>query len=376
MNTTSAHLSDLLSRLEIISRESKRKKVITGFDGFIDRIKKPVRTRRGEEIEWFQTIKEFSARISEASGKSGQIELVTEKTKPGGNAPILAEILSRCNIDCLCIGAMGYPLIHEIFSGENIPYRIISILQPGKSDAIELTDGKIIFSDLSSFEHYNWNYVRRAAGLEVLKREAEDVHLFAFADWANLPHASDIWEGMLNDVIRSSGRTDYLFLFDICDPTRKTELQLKKLLELISRFSDFGQVTLGLNENETIRIYRQLFGSDASDVYAAAGRLFSNMTIAQLLVHPTDRCLIIRKEGVTELTGHLITEPRVLTGGGDNLNGGFCLGWVNGMPTESCVLLGMAASGAYIRNGYAPGLNDLKAYLKYWSTEINKNNDV
>lgn len=367
MKTTPEQLSDLHNRLEILSRSEKKKKIITGFDGFIDRIKKPVNSRRGEAVEWFQTIKDFSSRIAEASGKSGQIELVTEKTKPGGNAPILADMLSRCNTDCLCIGAMGYPLLHEIFTGDQIGYRIISILQPGKSDAIELSDGKIIFSDLSTFDHYNWNYVKKFAGLEILRREAEDTHLFAFADWANLPSASDIWEGMLNDVIRTTGRSDYLFLFDLCDPSRKTDTQVKKLLELISRFSDFGQVALGLNENETLRIYRQLFGAEASDVYSAAGRIFGNMTIQNLLVHPIDRCIIIRKEGVTELTGHLIQEPRVLTGGGDNLNGGFCLGWVNDFPPESCVLLGMTASGAYIRNGYSPGLNDLKAYLKYWS---------
>ena len=366
MITNPTQLSDLLTRVEQLSRSTTRKKIITGFDGFIDRIKKPVSSRRGETIEWFQTLKDFSARIAEASGKSGQIELVTEKTKAGGNAPILAEILSRCNIDCLCIGAMGYPIVHEIFSGQDITYRLISILEPGKSDAIELSDGKIIFSDLSTFAHYNWNYVKRTAGLEILKREAEDADLFAFADWANLPHASDIWEGMLNDVLRSSARTDRLFLFDLCDPSRKTDQQVKKLLELISKFSDFGQVTLGLNENEMMRIHRQLFGSEATDVYSAAGRMFVNMSIQNLLVHPTDRCILIRKEGVSELTGHVVREPRVLTGGGDNLNGGYCLGWVHGFPAESCVLLGMAASGAYIRNGYAPGLNDLKAYLKLW----------
>jgi len=368
--TTSEQLADLLNRLEDIARNPTKKKVITGFDGFIDRIKKPVNTRRGEEIEWFQSIKDFSARIAEASGKSGQIELVTEKTKPGGNAPILADMLSRCNIDCLCIGAMGYPLVHEIFSGEQIGYRLISIRQPGKSDAIELSDGKIIFSDLSVFNHYDWNYVKRAAGLEVIRREAEDTNLFAFVDWANLPEASDIWGGMLNDVIRNSARTDRRFLFDLCDPSRKTELQVKKILELISKFSDFGEVTLGLNENEMLRVYRQLYGSEASDVHAAAGRLFGNMTITNLLIHPVDRCIIIRKQGVTELSGLVIKEPRVLTGGGDNLNGGFCLGWINGLPVESCVLLGMVASGAYIKNGYAPGINDLKAYLKSWIRDL------
>ena len=370
MTVTPELLNALVLRLEHLDQPQKKMKVITGFDGFIDRIKRPVSSRKGDQVEMFRTIGEFAQRLKEAAGKSCQIEMITQKAKAGGNAPILAETLSRAGVNCLCIGAMGYPDLHEVFTSPERTYQVMSLLKPGKSDAIEFEDGKIIFSDLSVFDHYNWKYVRMTAGIEVLRREADEADLFVFADWANLPHAADIWQGMLDDVIRPAGRTDRHFLFDLCDPTRKTDYQIKKVLDLISLFSDFGNVTLGLNENETLRIFEQLYGSGTVDVRLAGGRIFSNMTIETLVVHPTDRCILFGREGVTELPGYLVKEPRVLTGGGDNLNAGYCLGLLNGMEPVQAAVLGMASAAAYIRNGFAPGLHDISAYLKQWSRSL------
>jgi len=367
MTVTPELISDLLQRLDHLDPSvSAGKKVITGFDGFIDRIKRPVSSRFGDTVEMFRTISEFAQRLKDAAGKSCQVEMITQKAKAGGNAPILAETLSRAGINCLCIGAMGYPDLHEVFNDPERTYRAISILKPGKSDAIEFDDGKVIFSDLSVFEHFNWKYVRITAGIDVLRREADETNLFVFADWANLPHAADIWQGMLDDVIRPAGRTDRYFMFDLCDPARKTDVQVKKVLDLIGTFSDFGKVTLGLNENETLRIYKLLYGADATDVRVAGGRLFSNMTIETLMVHPTDRCILFSREGVSELPGFMVKEPRVLTGGGDNLNAGYCLGRLYGFEPVQAVVLGMASAAAYIRNGFAPGLHDTKAYLRQW----------
>ena len=374
MHTTIAKLESLLPALDQIEKSADRKHVLTGFDGFVDRIKRPVSSRAGVEVHWFRTLSDFAARIQSAAGRSGQIEMVTEKTKPGGNGPLLAETLGKCRIDCLCIGAMGYPQLHNIFARQQSDYRILSILEPGRSDAVEFDDGKIIFSELSVFDHYNWTYVRRTAGIEKLRTAVEESNLIAFVDWANLPHSADIWRGLLEEVIRPLGTQDRIFLFDLCDPSRKTDEQVREVLELIGRFSDFGRVVLGLNENEATRIFTAVFSAQA-DVRTAAGRLFNHMQIDTLLVHPVDRCIVCRKDGVTELEGWVIREPRVLTGGGDNLNAGFCLGLLHGLDMEACVLLGMAASGAYVQRGFSPGVGDLKSFVKGWIREMQAQTD-
>jgi hypothetical protein len=61
-----------------------------GLDGFVDEIIHAVDTRKNaEEFARLPMIADFGGRISQAAGKSTNIELVNVKTKLGGNGPIL-----------------------------------------------------------------------------------------------------------------------------------------------------------------------------------------------------------------------------------------------------------------------------------------------
>ena len=203
--------------------------------------------------------------------------------------------------------------------------------------------------------------------------------LIAFVDWANLVLASNIWDGVLHDIIKPSGRKNFRFFFDLCDPTKKTVQQIDEVLDLISSFSHYGKVTLGLNENETIKIWCAIHGVDSSkrsdkskipNVREAGDGVFKAMTIDCLLVHPVDRALVFRKKETLEFPGRLVPSPKVLTGGGDNLNAGYCLGILHELPIDQCVLLGIAASGAYIQNGESPDIAAIIDYVDKWRREL------
>jgi predicted phosphoribosyltransferase len=72
-----------------------------------------------------------------------------------------------------------------------------------------------------------------------------------------------------------------------------------------------------------------------------------------------------------EMQGNVVTKPKVLTGGGDNLNAGYSLGLLAGYEIHYCMLLGMAASGAYIQNGISPNISELIVYLDKWANKLN-----
>jgi hypothetical protein len=351
--------------------------VFVGFDGFVDKIKRAVKEKRNTRTVYFDSIRDFADRILMACGKSGQIQMDTHRIKLGGNAPILSNTLGKLGIRTYCLGSMGYPERHKIFSEMNSFCETISVLEPGLSDAIEFHDGKLIFSELEIFEQYTWSNIKKVAGLERISKSVSDTSLIAFVDWANLPHASDIWQGMLDDVIKPSKRRDFLFLFDLCDPSKKTTQQIDEVLDLISSFSPYGKVTLGLNENETLRIWAAIRGVDflterakVPPAVEAGDFLYKSMNIDSLLVHPIDRSIIYRPHETVELQGRLVTKPRVLTGGGDNLNAGFCVGLLSGFTIPQCMLLGMAASGAYIENGASPDRQDIIEYLDVWIAHL------
>jgi hypothetical protein len=354
-------------------------KVFVGFDGFVDYIKKAVKQRRTQETIYYETLTEFSDRIRQATGRSGQVEMVTKKIKLGGNAPILSNALGKLGINSYCVGSMGYPKLHPVFSAMNERCKVISLQDPGESHAIEFSDGKLILSELSVFQTYNWNYINNSPEIHQIRRSFMDSSLIAFVDWANLSLASNIWDGVLHDIIKPSGRKDFSFFFDLCDPSKKTVQQIDEVLDLISCFSHYGKVTLGLNENETIKIWCAIHGVDVTNpaekskipsVRDAGDGVFKAMNIDCLLVHPTDRAIVFHKNETLEFPGRVVTSPKVLTGGGDNLNAGFCLGVLHELPIDQCVLLGMAASGAYIQNGESPNIATIIDYIDTWRREL------
>lgn len=377
MKTEISALAGLQQLLRSPENDPLEKKVFVGFDGFVDKIKKAVKEKRNLKTIYFDSIRDFADRILMACGKSGQIQMDTQRIKLGGNAPILSNTLGKLGIKTYCLGTMGYPGRHKVFSDMNSLCEVISVLEPGLSDAVEFSDGKVIFSELEVFEQYTWQYIKKTAGLERVSESVSDSSLIAFVDWANLPHASDIWQGMLDEIIKPSKRRDFLFLFDLCDPSKKTSQQIDEVLDLISSFSPYGKVTLGLNENETLKIWATIRGVDfirdrskIPPVTEAGDFLYKSMNIDTLLVHPVDRSIVYRPHETIELKGRLVTEPRVLTGGGDNLNAAFCLGLLSGFTIPQCMLLGMATSGAYIENGVSPDRPEIINYLDVWMREF------
>lgn len=380
MENQTLKLLDELRKLVIgFANQPMTKKVFVGFDGFVDTIQKAVKQKQNFSTLYVPTISEFALQIKSAAGKSGQIELVTERVKVGGNAPILANTLGKLGIQSYCAGSLGYPERHPIFSELDSKCQVISLTNPGDSRAIEFQDGKIILSELSVFNTFNWDYIKKNHGIENLRKAIVDSSIVALVDWVNLPHSSELWEGVLDDIIKPSGRKDFTFLFDLCDPSKKTSEQIDEILDIISCFSPYGSVTLGLNENETIKIWCALHGKDAANpedcamiptVRDAGDALYKAINIDCLLVHPIDRTLVYRKHQTIELKGRLVPQPKVLTGGGDNLNAGYCLGVMKGLSIQHCMLLGMATSGAYIQNGESPDLASIVEYLDTWISEI------
>lgn len=377
-SATKTDIRKLIAHLGNVGRSGT---VFVGFDGFVDKIQKAVKKKKDGQNIFFNSIEEFSKHLGSLSGKSGQIELVTTRTKAGGNAPILSAALAELNIKSFCIGAMGFPSVGPLFQGLTPMSEISSINSPGNSQAIEFNDGKIILSDLSSFTNYDWGYVKKNAGLDNLRNTIELCNVVALVDWSNLPNATNIWQGLLDDVIKVGTQSDFCFLFDLCDPSKKDAAEINEILKLISSFTPYGKVTLALNENETRKIGMALNHNegdqDGSSQLADIGRfIYDSMEIDTLLIHPIDRALAFQKNQIIELRGRLVKEPKVQTGGGDNFNAGYCLGLLTGMSIDQCMLLSIVTAGVYVQNGKSPSVNDLIHYLNNWEMEIEKHEDL
>lgn len=391
METTNALLVELKNKLTALQKQKGAFKALAGFDGFMDRIQKAVKKKHSARNEYFTSIPEFADYLKTLAGKSGQVELITEKIKMGGNAPIISHTLARLNVSATCVGAMGSPEINKVFEAMHPSCHKISVASPGISNALEFSDGKLIFSELDELADYDWNRIAKNGVLNKIRKAAQEAQLIALVDWVNLPNATIIWQQFRDKIIKQSGRKDFYFMFDLCDPSRKSEQEIDEVIDLISSFSYYGKVTLGLNENETNKIWMALTGyreSQLPSLETAGHFIYQAMNIDTLLIHPLDRTLVFTnsmstdirprptkeskpKPIVIELQGNVVMKPKVLTGGGDNLNAGYSLGLLAGYEIQYCMLLGMAAAGAYIQKGVSPNLVELIEYIDHWMSKLN-----
>ena len=60
-------------------------------------------------------------------------------------------------------------------------------------------------------------------------------------------------------------------------------------------------------------------------------------------------------------------EPVLTTGAGDNFNAGFILGLLMELEPDIALLLGMAVSGYYVRNGCSGDFDEILDALIAWS---------
>src|SRR4051812_13326002 len=74
-------------------------KATVGLDGFVDEIIGVVDTRHDlENCDLVPTIAAFGQKVSAASGKSANFELVVKQMKLGGNGPIMANALAAAGL--------------------------------------------------------------------------------------------------------------------------------------------------------------------------------------------------------------------------------------------------------------------------------------
>jgi sugar/nucleoside kinase (ribokinase family) len=201
--------------------------------------------------------------------------------------------------------------------------------------------------------------------------------MIALADWCNLPFATDIWKGILTDILPYLDKSvERQYFFDLADPSKKSVKEIADILTVIGGYSQYGLVTLGLNENEAYLLAEALLSLEGKSLSQDVNLeeiclyVFKKLKISHLLVHPLDASVIVDSKGVRRIPGWLVKKPVISTGGGDNLNAGYCFARMAGCNADLSAVLGMATSGAYVEDGQSPHPERLEAYLRRWKAEL------
>jgi sugar/nucleoside kinase (ribokinase family) len=344
------------------------------LDGFVDEIIHVVDKRESaEKFARMNTIGQLAERLAGAAGKSTNLEVVPHVTKLGGNGPILANALASFGIKVTYLGILGYPNLHPVFNEFAKRAEVHSIADPGHTDALEFDDGKVMVGKHASLKEVTWANIVARFGRDKFARKLDQASFVGFVNWTMLPYMSQVWEAILAELCPQLSGPRRKMFFDLADPEKRTDDDIRHALELIGRFQEHFDVILGLNEKETNEIGHVLglptAKGDPGELSRLSHEIADKLPIHTLVVHPTKFAIAVTGGKVSMAKGLYTAKPKITTGAGDHFNAGFCLGKLLNFADDLALLVGVTNSGHYVRTAQSPTLPQLADQLRTWPNE-------
>ncbi len=383
-STRSEIARNAAAALELADLASRR--ALVGFDGFIDLIMDLVDVRTEMSPAGYRriaTIDALGARVSAASGKSTNIEVVTHERRWGGNGPLLAGGVARLGVRTTYIGAVGREAdptdLDPIFAPfASLCERVVPIASPGRTDAFEFDDGKLMLNHCSAVQDVTWERVVGTIGIDAVRGLVAGADLLGIVNWSLLGGVNDIWRGLIRDVLPHAARPPRVTI-DLSDPAKRTDDDLRAGLDLLAEINTLAPVTLGLNLAESERIERVCTGAGTAAtpghgprrdadlgprIMRASALLRESLRLDCVVIHPREGAAATDARGSAWFDGPMTRTPRISTGAGDHFNAGFAAAQIAGLPLDQCLACATALSGAYVRDGVGPDLTRLCEFLR------------
>jgi len=366
----------IAAQIQAVEQQTAQLRAFVGLDGFVDEILHLVDKRQDvSNFHRIPTIHDFATRVEEASGRSTNMELVTQRIKLGGNGPIMANALVSAGVQVSYLVALGFPDTHPVFQPlVDRATKVFSVANPGHTDAYEFEDGKLLMGKLTPLNDMCWDKILERMGKLALAEQMEQSDLVAFVNWTMLPFMSQVWSSIHQEILEpqplAEGQRKKRIFFDLCDPQKRPQEDILEALQIIQRFQSHFSVCLGLNEKECYEIAEVLgldhSGSSRDQLMELVSKMHQILNLDTLVVHPVRYAVASNRKSVVSFEGPFIAKPVITTGAGDHFNAGFCLGQLLGFDEHDSLACGVSTSGFYVKTGKSPALSDLVELLNQW----------
>jgi len=366
------------STLDEISAKSfslSSRKSVVGLDGFVDKIVAPVEKRHGlgDQFTPVSTIAEMGEKISAAAGKSANIELYPRFEKLGGNGPIMAHALLTLGMGVRYIGALGMPNIHPVFKEFSAKTSAISLCEPGITTALEFKDGKLMLGNTLSLEDIDYAKMIDRCGEGEFFDLLSGADLVSIVNWTMIPKMTPLLLHLVEKVLPNlPPRDTRSFFFDLADPAKRSSSDILEVLQVISRFQAYAEVTLGLYYNDGLQVCEVLGldrgEKDGESLKKMATEIRRKLNISTIVLHPVESAACATKDGAWWSPGPYCENPKITTGAGDHFNAGFCAARLSGFSPLTSLALACCTSGHYVRTAESPSTSQVIDLLKQNST--------
>ena len=354
-----------------LARQDMRQiRAVVGLDGFVDEIIEVVDKRHNAaSYDRLKTITEFGNKILSAAGQSSNYELVVTQQKLGGNGPIMANALASLGLTTTYIGNLGYPDLHPVFRDMTSRATVISIAEPGHTDALEFFDGKLMLGKITPTADVHWNNIIQRVGRQRLTELVQNCDLIGMVSWTHLPYMNDIWARLLSEVIVQLPRGGHkIFFVDLADPEKRAVQDLLAGLRILQQIQEHIHVMLGLNLKEAVQVAGALglppYQNPENEIEAMAAVIRSKLGLGTVVVHPRAAAAAANAEGTAWFAGPFVAQPKISTGAGDHFNAGFVSGQLLGLSLAESLCMGTATSGFYVRTAISPSAAQLVEFIR------------
>lgn len=359
-------LEDLAEKIKKIIAEKRHldKNAVIGFDGFIDKIYRPISSQEDQDINYYKTINDFGERIKKAAGLSCDIDIELESIQPGGNTPLFANSLGNLGINTDCISPIdGYEEIFNKYMSKNC--NIYSIGEPALSFVLEFFDGKIMLGDTHTFKNIDYNIIKKKVG-DKFDAMLDNYELISMVNWSHFNNMTLIWKEIINYLSQNLDKVnkkDQTLFIDLADSSSRSIKDIKEMLKTLKIFRSYYRVIISLNENEAKDLGNKLMPGKFNHIISVGKYLVDQEYVDQVIIHPVAEAYLINKTNTVKVSVLKVENPVLTVGGGDNFNAGFSWGILNDLSYQESLILGAVNAKLFVKEGLSPSINDLYNYL-------------
>lgn len=337
----------------------KKKQLVIGFDGYIDRILKPIHKTSLTGATYFDTLHSFSSYLLNKSNNSCAIQADLIETRFGGNAPLLTKTLRNLVKDVTLIGMLGdLNKIDNVFVsslGKGINY---SFMDPVETQALEFSDAKLFLSVRPQKPPKNI--------LKKILSMISDPSVFTTADvlvlvnWGELDFSHELWGQIYNKFIAQDilNKSQHIFI-DTAALTRHSTKRILELCTLLVKLNLKRSVTLALNANELKTICKAIKVNDEI-------KLFNKLKVDTLVCHSKKQSQMFTQQGNYIVEVKQISSPVISTGAGDNFNAGYIYSILKNKSNIEKLKIANACSHYYMKKGFpVHNASELEKYMSF-----------
>jgi hypothetical protein len=364
-------VNEIIRRLQ--KNEAGVKTAFAGFDACIDYIVKVVKEKKEDDVhEYFMTTDELTKYLSSLGDKSCGLELDTKLCKPGGNMVITANALGVLGVYVDCVGTFGMPEIQPVFKKLSPNCALYTIAETISATALEFEKSKIIMFDPGPYDHLSWDDIKSRLGNEKLKSLLAGKDLYVFLNWSEIRNSTTIWKGILDEILPEipDNQLPKVLFTDFSDFSRRTKPEIISVINLLKKFRQHIRIELSLNKNEADLLALALNITEWKNDVEYVSKLYKKCEVDVLIIHRVDDSIAFNGVRMETFSTFLCNEPKILTGGGDNFNAGYCFSHYYNLDMLQSLIVANAVSGLYVKNGKSPDLPELLEFLKEYSGSL------